>query len=169
MTLEVLPIPAPAQFERALALPAQSRWLGLYWEPQLGYPCYTDGQTVGTVNLQGWQLFCQHPEIQPRLLSYQLTAGERAPRHGLLFDRQHRRLYVGELERIQEYLQHPVALEILEPLTPRHRFSLKEGWQFLREKWLVGLALVLSAIVGVGVVRTAGEYVHEVFEEVFDD
>lgn len=171
--LQPLSIPLPAQFERALGLETQARWLGLYWEPQLAQVCYTDGETIGIGNPQAWQLFCTHPDIKPLLLPYQLGDDSHAAQHYLLLDRQNQQLYVGEAAVVSDCLQHPTTLEMLAQLHQPQNQPFRQRQDYLKaiiaRKWSLVLAGVLIVTLGFGTLYTVGEYVYEVVEEVLDD
>ncbi len=171
--LQSLSITLPTQFEKAFDLQTPARWIALYWEPQLGQACYTDGETVGLGNAQAWQIFCTHPEIKPCLSPYQLGDGGDSAQHYLVLDRQSQQLYVGEAAVVSDCLRHPAALEMLAQLDQPHR---QPQWQWptqlraaLHRKWLLILAGVVSVALGFGLLYTVGEFAYDVVEEVLDD
>lgn len=116
--LQHLALKAPFCLEEALGYAGKSRWLGLYWEPELNQVCYTDGQSLGTGNEKVWQLLCTHPEVKPLLQPYHF--GDRSQptehHHSLLLDRETRKLYVGESEVIESCLTQPQTLALLAAL-----------------------------------------------------
>jgi hypothetical protein len=65
--LEPLDLKAPSCLEAVLGYSGKSRWLGLYWKPELNHACYTDGRAIGTSSEKAWQLLCNHPAVKPLL------------------------------------------------------------------------------------------------------
>lgn len=171
--LQRLPTPLPAQFEQAFGLQSQARWIGLYWEPQLGQACYTDGETVGLGSAQAWQLFCTHPDVKPLLSSYQLGDQGDSAQHYLVLDRQNQQLYVGEVAVVNDCLRHPAALNMLAQLNQPYRPSQWRWPKQLRaavdKKWMLALTGLLTITLGFSLLYVAGEVVYEVVEEVLED
>lgn len=172
--LQPLSVTLPAQFEKAFGFQTPARWIGLYWEPQLGQACYTDGETVGLGSAQAWQIFCTHPDIKPLLSPYQLgDGGDSAPQHYLVLDRQNQQLYVGEVAVVSDCLRHPAALEMLAQLDQPH--SQPQGqWPnklktAIHKKWLLALAGLLAVTLGFSLLHAVGEFAYEVVDEVLDD
>lgn len=174
--LQPIHVRLPAEFEQAFELyHLEARWLGLYWEPQLSQPCYTDGETVGISNTQSWQLFRTHPDIKSLLLPYRLGDCGNSVQHYLVLDRKNQQLYVGEADVVIECLQHPSALDMLAQLNQPREQSSKYwqnylSWQFVAgRKRLFALLSILLLALGYGVFSVGGEYVSEVIEDVFEE
>jgi hypothetical protein len=171
--LQRLPTTLPAQFERAFGFQTQARWVGLYWEPQLGQPCYTDGETVGLGSAQAWQLFCTHPDVKPLLSFYQLGDEGDSAQHYLVLDRQNQQLYAGEAAVVSDCLKHPAALDMLAQLNQSGRQFSWRWPQKLKsaadKKWMLAFAGLLAVTLGFGLLYGIGEVVHEVVEEVLED
>lgn len=150
---------APQCLGETMGYLGKSRWLGLYWEPELNQVCYIDGETVNAGNEAAWQLFCTHPEVKSALQPYHLGNDDQPMQHYLLLDRSTRKLYVGESHVVESYLREPQALELLAEMDALDGGSTLETIQYPWISWLNrqskpvligGALLVLLAVPAAG-------------------
>lgn len=115
--LQHLALKAPSCLEEALGYTGKSRWLGLYWEPELNQVCYTDGHSLGMGNEKAWQILCTHPKVKPLFQPYHFGDRSQSTEYCyLLLDRETRKLYLGEGEVVESCLTEPQTLALLAAL-----------------------------------------------------
>lgn len=147
--VEPLALKAPSCLEKVLGYSGESRWLGLYWEPELNHACYTDGRAIGTSNEKAWQLLCNHPAVKPLLEFSPLGEENRSSRNCLLLDRETRKLYLGEEEVVKSCLEEPKILALLVALDSPETTSKKD-----QESWFASVNNYTRSIIIGGALLT---------------
>ena len=131
--VQPLNLTAHERLEKSLGYESQRRWVAFYWEPDINQFIYNDGKNIGTGSTLAWQVFLQHPQVNPAVENYALSETDK---YWLLLDRESRNLYVGEAKAIQNLLENPESLAMLAGLDGNSNFldDTKEFFQGTVEK-----------------------------------
>ena len=153
-----LDLSAHSRLEKSLGYQASNRWVAWHWEPEINQLTYTDGNQVGTGNSTSWQVFLQHPQVNPQVQAYGLLEGDS---YWLLLDRTTRNLYVGEGKAVQTLLEQPESLALLACLDgynsvdEESKDTLQDNLKNLQDsatlKNLIPVAVGAALIVAVGI------------------
>ncbi|HBQ97073.1 MULTISPECIES: hypothetical protein [unclassified Roseofilum] len=155
--VERINLTAHAQLEKSLGYTGDRRWVAWHWDSDIGQLMYSDGDDVGAGQAIAWQVFLQHPEVDPIVEPYHLEQEE----NWLLLDRTSRQFYVGEGQAIQSLLDNPESLRLLAQLDGNTN-SIQDTADTVKQtfnQWSqsdAGRLLKTVLPVGVGIVLIAG-------------
>lgn len=110
--------PVPPMIEAALGYYENADFVAFYWAQSGDELASHDSLGNGYVgaNWNAWQVFVQHPVIEPFLSPFDLGNSDVEARHWLLLDRKQRVFYVGTAEEVHGRLSERILSQQESPI-----------------------------------------------------
>lgn len=105
--IERLNIDVPRNLEKTFGYEGKSRWIQIYWEPEVGPVC-RDNTALNVGSREAWEILLEDPSFNQETKSNNLYGSD-----CLLLDRVDHNLYVGKRSFVDALLEQPQTQELL--------------------------------------------------------
>jgi hypothetical protein len=112
--MPIIGIPVPPFLAEALGYDGGGRYLVFFWHKNNNSLFWKDGvQGLIGGNTEAYLLFVNHLRIKPYLQKYRLGSKDVIAEDALVLDRQRNKLYVGNRDDIDDFIDHLYELDLL--------------------------------------------------------